>query len=362
MGGLAYSIGYNYINRVVQGRHIGDVIFFQGGTAYNDAVAAAFSKILDKRIIVPPFNGVMGAVGAALLVREKVSSTGETTNFRGYDLGAVDYTLREFTCKGCTNFCSIQEFRVEEDRVYWGDKCSDRYRKRAKSKKQPVLDDLVTLRNQWLFEGYQEPSGERPVIGIPRTMYTFERFQLWQTFFRELGYDVLLSPTTNRQIVLDGYDTVVSEPCFPIKVAHGHVKHLLDENVRHVFLPNIINAENPVSRSGKLHVPLGARRCRSVIRSAPYFQQYEDRTSPPRCTFGTASRRSPASCTNIPGRRLQAAPEGRARRPDQGLRGPELVHRADPDCRPDRHQTPAGDRRDRHHPARAPVQRERPPA
>jgi predicted CoA-substrate-specific enzyme activase len=284
VGGLAYSIGYNYINRVVQGRHIGEVIFFQGGTAYNDAVAAAFSKILDKRVIVPPFNGVMGAVGAALLVREKVTNTGEATNFRGWDLSAVDYTLREFGCKGCTNFCSIQEFRVEEDRVYWGDKCSDRFRKRAKSKKQPVLDDLVSLRHQWLFDGYREPDGTRPVVGMPRAMYTFERFQLWQAFFRELGFDVLLSPITNRKIVLDGYDTVVAEPCFPIKVAHGHVKHLIDENVRFVFLPNIINAETPFPEVESFMCPWG-QTLPFVVRSAPHFQQYEDRMLVPTLHF-----------------------------------------------------------------------------
>ena len=41
--GLAYSVALNYLNRVVRGRKIGKMIFFQGGTAYNDAVAAAFS-------------------------------------------------------------------------------------------------------------------------------------------------------------------------------------------------------------------------------------------------------------------------------------------------------------------------------
>ena len=70
---LAYSIVYNYLNRVVGRRKIGDVIFFQGGTAYNDAIASAFSMVLDKEIIVPPYNGVVGAVGAALLAREKQS-------------------------------------------------------------------------------------------------------------------------------------------------------------------------------------------------------------------------------------------------------------------------------------------------
>ena len=61
--GLAYSIVYNYLNRVVRGRKVGNVIFFQGGTAYNDAIASAFAKVLDKEIIVPPYNGVIGAVG-----------------------------------------------------------------------------------------------------------------------------------------------------------------------------------------------------------------------------------------------------------------------------------------------------------
>jgi len=70
VAGLAYSVVYNYINRVVRGRKIGDCVFFQGGTAYNDAVAAAFAGVLGKKIIVPPHNGVMGAIGAALLARD----------------------------------------------------------------------------------------------------------------------------------------------------------------------------------------------------------------------------------------------------------------------------------------------------
>jgi len=103
VAGLAYSIAYNYLNRLVRERKIGDCIFFQGGTAYNDAVAAAFSQILGKEIIVPPYNGVMGALGMALLARERMKRTGSETKFRGWDLQAVDYTVVDFVCKGCTN-------------------------------------------------------------------------------------------------------------------------------------------------------------------------------------------------------------------------------------------------------------------
>src|ERR1035441_9708363 len=67
VAGLAYSIALNYLNRVVRGRKIGKVIYFQGGTAYNDAVTAAFASLLGKKITVPPYNGVMGAIGMALI-------------------------------------------------------------------------------------------------------------------------------------------------------------------------------------------------------------------------------------------------------------------------------------------------------
>ncbi|GAI47943.1 unnamed protein product, partial [marine sediment metagenome] len=42
--GLCYSIVQNYLNKVVEDRRIGEVIFFQGGTAYNRGIKAAFEK------------------------------------------------------------------------------------------------------------------------------------------------------------------------------------------------------------------------------------------------------------------------------------------------------------------------------
>src|SRR5271157_2179799 len=84
VAGLAYSIALNYLNRVVRGRKLGNVIYFQGGTAYNDAVTAAFASLLGKKITVPPYNGVMGAIGMALIARQWREATQAETRFRGY--------------------------------------------------------------------------------------------------------------------------------------------------------------------------------------------------------------------------------------------------------------------------------------
>lgn len=272
VAGLAYSIALNYLNRVVRGRKIGDVIYFQGGTAYNDSVAAAFSKILNKRIIVPPHNGVIGAVGMSLLARDRMYATGAKTRFRSFDLEQVDYTLREFVCRACSNYCDMQEFKVDGVKTYWGDKCSDKFRKRAKVEHQPVIRDLIELREQFLLEGYEEPVGGRVTIGIPRAMSFFEQFPLWNRFFRELGFDVQVSENTNRKIAQDGIDLSVAEPCYPIRISHGHVQDLLDKKVDYIFLPNILDSENRQDDL-ELHWCPWSQTLPFVIQSAPGFEE-----------------------------------------------------------------------------------------
>jgi predicted CoA-substrate-specific enzyme activase len=290
VGGLAYSIALNYLNRVVRGRKVGDVIYFQGGTAYNDSVAAAFSIILNKRIIVPPHNGVIGAVGMSLLARDRMRATQARTHFRGYDLEEVDYTLREFVCRACSNYCDMQEFKVDGVKTYWGDKCSDKFRKRAKVDHQPVIRDLIELREQYLLEGYEEPVGGRLTIGIPRAISYFEQFPLWNRFFRELGCDVQVSEKTNRKIAQDGIDLSVAEPCYPVRIAHGHVQDLLDKRVDYIFLPNILDSESTQEDVDSHWCPWN-QTLPFVIQSAPGFEEERKRLMLPTIHFGLGADR-----------------------------------------------------------------------
>ncbi|MBP1595956.1 MAG: CoA-substrate-specific enzyme activase [Acidobacteria bacterium] len=289
VGGLAYSVATNYINRVVRGRKIGEVIFFQGGTAYNDAVAAAFSSILGKRIIVPPFNGVIGALGVALLAKDKMLSNRQESTFRGFDLDKVDYDILEFTCKGCTNFCQMQRFTVEGEQTYWGDKCSERYRKAVRSEHEPVIENLIEFRRNLLLADYRPEAGDGPVVGFPFCMSTYDWAPFWLNLMNELGIRVLLSEPTTNQIVKLGLESVVSEPCFPIQVAHGHVRWLIDKKVDNILVPNYIAAPGDKAGKPSFFCPWN-QTLPFITRVAPFISEYRQRILAPTLWFNHGVR------------------------------------------------------------------------
>ena len=314
VAGLAYSVATNYINRVVRGRKIGDVIFFQGGTAYNDAVAAALSGILRKRIIVPPFNGVIGALGVALLAREKMQKNGGGSLFRGFALDRVACETFEFTCCGCTNYCQMQRVTVEGQHTYWGDKCSVRYRKAARTDREPVIEDLVALRQSLLLEGYVPEDGEGPVVGLPYCMSTYDWAPFWFAVFRELGVRVLLSEPTTNHIVKLGLESTVSAPCFPIQVAHGHIRWLLENAVDFVFVPNNIAAPGDPRRRPSFFCPWH-QTLPFVARSAPFIFEHRAKLIAPTLWYNQGVRSVAAALREalsgagftLPVRRVEAA-------------------------------------------------------
>jgi predicted nucleotide-binding protein (sugar kinase/HSP70/actin superfamily) len=244
-------------------------------------VAAAFSQILDREIIVPPYNGVVGAVGAALLAWEKDQKLQAGTRFRGWDLKSVDYQIREFTCKGCENRCDMQEFRVEGEKTYWGDQCGDRYRRRAKVEFRPVIEDLLRLRKGWLLEEHEPTEGRRGTAAIPRALYFHDQFPHWNRLLRELGFGVRITPETNRLCARDGIEAAVAEPCFPIQVAHGHIQNALAiEDADFVFLPNMVNSEGTHPEVQSFFCPWGTT-LPYVARAAESFEADAERIISP---------------------------------------------------------------------------------
>jgi predicted CoA-substrate-specific enzyme activase len=242
VAGLAYSVVKNYLTRVVEDRRIGDHILFQGGTAFNRAVKAAFESVLGKKVQVPSHHDILGAIGVAMLAKEEIETNGRQTRFHGFDLTHRKYELSSFECQSCSNRCEIHKVVFEGEKpLFYGSRCgtwdsSEKKEQRQSSRIPHLFDERYeALINTYPKESPDSPNGK--TMGIPRVLFFHELFPMWKAFFTELGFQVVVSDPTNRHIMRQGVENIIEEPCLPIKLAHGHVLNLLEKEPDFLFLP-----------------------------------------------------------------------------------------------------------------------------
>ena len=245
VGGLAYSIVYNYLQKVVGDRRIGNKIFFQGGVTNNKAVVAAFEQVLGKSIIIPPHFDVTGAIGAAILAKRSMAE-GQKTRFKGFGVRNASYKVSRFVCQGCTNHCEISRVKIEGEKksLYYGGRC-EKYETDDRKKVNNNIPNLFAKRTEMLMEGFVEKSYRNSIsIGIPRALMVFyQQFPFWRTFFEQLGFTVVISKESDKSLVAKSIETITTETCLPVELMHGHVIDLMDKGVDYIFLPFIVNAK-----------------------------------------------------------------------------------------------------------------------
>ncbi len=123
IAGLCEALVRNYLNNVGKGKEILGPVVFQGGVAANAGMRQAFNKALGQEVIIPKHFNVMGAVGAAILAREKARQKG-CTDFRGFSLVEQQFRTKSFECSGCANACEVIEISMEgQPLARWGDRC-----------------------------------------------------------------------------------------------------------------------------------------------------------------------------------------------------------------------------------------------
>ena len=241
--GLAYSVIKNALYKVIKvsdATELGRHIVVQGGTFYNDAVLRSFERIANCEAIRPDIAGIMGAFGAALIARERYSADHETTMLSIEKINELKYSTTMANCKGCTNSCRLTINKFSGGRQYIsGNRCE---RGIGKEKNKDHIPNLFEYKYKRIF-GYQPlPQDEaiRGEVGIPRVLNMFENYPFWYTFFTQLKYRVILSPTSSRKIYELGIESIPSESeCYPAKLAHGHVTWLLRHGVKFIFYPCI---------------------------------------------------------------------------------------------------------------------------
>ena len=271
--GLSYSVIKNALFKVIKLRKASDIgtkVVVQGGTFFNDAILRAFEKIAGVEVFRPDVAGLMGAYGSALIAYDQwvdlvTPKPGEpeidpksirSTLATLEDLETFKVRLESRRCGKCQNNCllTINRFTTGADtRVFiTGNRCEKGAEIEgnvvdASNKKNTKVEDVgEKMPNlfEWKYKrvfGYvplkaeDAPMGD---VGIPRVLNMYENYPLWFTFFTKLGFRVLLSQRSSKNVYEKGIETIPSESvCYPGKISHGHVVSLIQRGIKFIFYP-----------------------------------------------------------------------------------------------------------------------------
>ena len=140
--GLCEALVRNYLNNIGKGKNIEAPIVFQGGVAANVGIVSAFEKELNTKIIIPKHYSVMGALGSALLAKEKVRKNNISSSFYGFNMMENEYSTRSIQCNDCENACEIIEICMNSQVLArWGDRCG----KWSNKQLQAIASDTISF-------------------------------------------------------------------------------------------------------------------------------------------------------------------------------------------------------------------------
>ena len=248
--GLAYSVIKNALFKVIKvsdASELGKNIVVQGGTFYNDAVLRSFEKIANCEAVRPDIAGIMGAFGAALIARERFEAGYQSKMLSYEQLLNLKYETSMAKCKGCTNSCRLTINRFSGGRQYIsGNRCERGIGGQKNAGQVPNLFEYK-LHRLFSYPSLDPDKAPRGTVGIPRVLNMYEDYPFWHVFFTNLGYRVVLSPSSNRKIYELGIESIPSESeCYPAKLAHGHVEWLIRQGVDFIFYPALFYERDEV--------------------------------------------------------------------------------------------------------------------
>ncbi len=238
--GLSISVVKNALYKVIRcadGTQLGKQIVVQGGTFLNDAVLRAFERETGTEVIRPACAPLMGAYGAALHALERGPGEGKGL-LTAYELRDFRHEVSAAVCQGCTNHCSLTVNRFGEGRRYVaGNRCDRPMGGQGQSGEDDLYAEKLKLLEKYC--GNEREPGKK-TVGMPLGLNFFDLLPFWHTLWRELGFNVLVSPLSSRETYLRGQHTIPSDTvCYPAKLMHGHLEWLLDQTPDAVFYPNM---------------------------------------------------------------------------------------------------------------------------
>ena len=231
LAAVLHSTRENYFTKVAVPAYIGEKIFFQGATAKNRALVAAFEQKLNKPIMVSRYCHLTGALGVALDLYDHPC---DTTRFRGFNLYKKPIPVRSEVCDYCTNRCKLKIAEIDHQTEAYGFLCGRDYQSGKYVKSSNVTFQLIKKRDE-LFRFKAGSSITNLTIGIPAGLYLYDELLFWRLFFDFLSIRTVTSED-NPTAIKDGKNLTGAAFCSPIAAMHGHVNYLMGK-ADYIFLP-----------------------------------------------------------------------------------------------------------------------------
>ena len=229
-----HAVCENYLTKVAVESMIGDVVLFQGATAKNKALVAAFEHRLGKPVAVSRFCHLAGAMGVALMLAE---AGVEKSGFRGLCLYQETIPVRTEVCALCPNNCKLTVADIGGRSYAYGFLCGRDYETKRHVASNHSGFDLLKERKIAAAHAFprQNRRGKGPTIGIPAALHLYGDLDFWRYFFDKLSIATVTSGDF-RDAVKDGRHLAGAEFCAPVSALHGHTAYLL-KKCDYVFVP-----------------------------------------------------------------------------------------------------------------------------
>lgn len=317
--GIAYSVVKNALFRIIGAERIdtlGPQIVVQGGAFKSNAVLRAFEKICGVEAIRPESAHLMGAIGAALIARERahdamgkadsgLNAAPRSTMLPARELETLSVERFSSRCPGCSNACllAIADFGHGR-RFISGNKCANandyEFSRNEEPKARVTEANVAGKREQHSRRAPNAIAIEQRLlqsvasveqtelrgtcaIGIMNCFETYEYTPFWRTLFAELGFSVIM-PDDARGATLEqtALATVPAEgACFPAKIAHMRAFDLMNVGADVIFMPRF-------NRIGRCAV--SCEYADALADAVPAFEQGKVRLSRLRLSSFKAAR------------------------------------------------------------------------
>jgi len=258
LAAIHYSIIQNYLTKVVGNRPVDRArVVFMGATARNKGLVAAIENLLNVKVDVSPYCHINGAFGAAGILIDRMREKQTVSRFKGFEIVDRPVHITKSECKLCSNHCQI--FSVEDEskkRISsWGYMCGRE--EDEKGMRHSPNYEPFELRERIIRESLLPLNIKyKHTIGIPRALSTYSYFPLFYNLFVLLGMKPVLSRRTDSDIAHLGSMVLTSDFCYPIKIAHGHIRYLLNTvKTDFVFAPDMISEEKSGVTTNDLFCP-----------------------------------------------------------------------------------------------------------